>query len=187
MSPDRSENVAQSSKSSFKVALLWRGDRQARRDARPEDSRLKAIFAALAAIGVEAEPAVYSEDMASEVRDQLHRLDGVLVWVNPNSDGIGRDALDGLLREVSSAGVLVSAHPDVIDKMGVKAVLSRTKTLGWGTDTHFYETPEAFVAEFPGRLMDNGPRVLKQNRGNGGFGVWKVTAQLDGTVEILSA
>ena len=179
--------MARSTATPFKVALLWRGDRQARRDARPEESRLSAIFEAMARRGLQAEPAVYSEDMAGEVRDQLLRMDGVLVWVDPISGGERRDALDELLREVSSAGVFVSAHPDVIAKMGVKAVLYRTKSLGWGSDTHFYETPEVFAAQFPQRLAQHGPRVLKQNRGNGGIGVWKVTALPDETAEILSA
>ena len=179
--------MAQPAKFPFKVALLWRGDRRARLDVRPAGSRLNAIFEALARSGVQAEPAVYSEGMSGEVRDQLLRMDGVLVWVDPISGGERRDSLDELLREVSLAGVFVSTHPDVIRKMEVKAVLHRTKTLGWGTDTHFYETPEAFAAEFPQRLAQNGPRVLKQNRGNGGIGVWMVTAQSDGSAEILSA
>ena len=59
-------------------------------------------------------------------------------------------------------------------KMGVKEVLHRTRTLGWGTDTHLYRSEEAFRKEFPTRLMEGGPRVLKRNRGNGGQGVWKV-------------
>ena len=179
--------MAQSATSPFKVALLWRGDRQARLDARQQGSRLNAIFEALARRGVQAEPAVYSEGLADEVRDQLLQKDGVLVWVDPISGGLRRDCLDELLREVSSAGVFVSTHPDVIRKMGVKAVLHRTKNLGWGTDTYFYETPKVFAAEFPRRLAQNGPRVLKQNRGNGGIGVWKVTAQPNGTAEVLSA
>lgn len=179
--------MARPTATSFKVALLWRGNRQARLDARPEESRLKAIFAALARRGVEAEPAVYSEDMAGEVRDQLLRMDAVVVWVDPISGDQRRDALDELLREVSSTGVFVSAHPDVIAKMGVKAVLYRTKTLSWGTDSYFYEAPEVFAAEFPQRLALDGPRVLKQNRGNGGIGVWRVSAKPDGRVEVLSA
>jgi hypothetical protein len=171
----------------FKVALLWRGDRQARLDARPETSRLHAIFEALARRGIEAEPAVYSEDWGDEVRSQLLRMEGVLVWVDPISEGRRRDSLDKLLREVSAAGVFVSAHPDVIGRMGIKAVLYRTKTLGWGSDTRFYETPESFAAGFPKRLAQSGPRVLKPSRGNGGIGVWRVTTQPDGAVEILSA
>jgi hypothetical protein len=77
------------------------------------------------------------------------------------------------LREVASRGIWVSAHPDVILKMGVKQVLYRTKHLGWGTDTHLYRTAGEFREEFPPRLQAAGPRVLKQNRGNGGQGVWK--------------
>jgi hypothetical protein len=112
--------------------------------------------------------------MADEVREQLLSCDGVLVWVDPISEGQNRIVLDALLRDVASRGVWVSAHPDVILKMGVKEVLYRTKHLGWGTDTHLYRTAGAFREEFPLRLRSAGPRVLKQNRGNGGQGVWKV-------------
>jgi hypothetical protein len=59
-------------------------------------------------------------------------------------------------------------------KMGVKEVLYRTKHLGWGSDTYLYRTAAAFREEFPLRLRSAGRRVLKQNRGNGGQGVWKV-------------
>jgi len=62
----------------------------------------------------------------------------------------------------------------VILKMGVKEVLYRTKHLGWGSDTHLYRTAAEFSAAFPPRLQSSGPRVIKQNRGNGGQGVWKV-------------
>jgi len=75
---------------------------------------------------------------------------------------------------VATRGPWVSAHPDVILKMGVKEVLHRTKHLGWGTDTHLYRTVADFHEAFASRLQSAGPRVLKQNRGNGGQGVWKV-------------
>jgi hypothetical protein len=157
-----------------KVALLWRGDREARNTATAHGSRLNAVFAALAALGIDAEPAVYADDMAREVRAQLLKLDGVLVWVDPLSDGQNRMMLDALLRDVATAGIWISAHPDVILKIGVKQVLHRTKHLDWGTDTHLYRTARALREEFPARLRSAGPRVLKQNRGNGGQGVWKV-------------
>jgi hypothetical protein len=70
--------------------------------------------------------------------------------------------------------------------MGVKAVLHRTRHLGWGSDTAFYETHAAFEAAFPARLAD-GPKVLKQNRGNGGIGVWKVEAAGPGEVRVKEA
>jgi hypothetical protein len=157
-----------------KVALLWRGDRAARCNATPHNNRLNRVFEALAGLGVHAEPAVYADDMVSEVREQLLKLDGVLVWVDPLSDGQNRTVLDAMLRDVASKGVRVSAHPDTILKMGVKEVLHRTKSLAWGTDTHLYRSLPVFHDEFAARLRSAGPRVLKQNRGNGGQGIWKV-------------
>ena len=109
-----------------KVAIVWRGDAQARRDATPETSRQKAVFEALARQGVAAEPCVFCEELAPEVREQLQRMDGVLVWVDPISAGQRRDELDEILRAVAAAGVVVSTHPDVILKMGVKEVLYAT-------------------------------------------------------------
>ena len=158
-----------------KLALLSRGDREARRNATPQNSRFKRVFEELAKIGISAEPAVYADEIANEVREQLLNVDGVLVWVDPISkEHEDRATLDAMLRDVASRGVWVSADPDVILKMGVKEVLHRTKHLGWGTDTHLYRTAGAFREAFPTRLQSRGPRVLKQNRGNGGQGVWRV-------------
>ena len=156
-----------------RVAILWRGDEAARRSAKLETSRFKAVFAALAAAGVDAEPVVYEDDVRDTVHEQLATLDGVLVWVNPIHEGHSRAHLDALLREIAARGVWVSAHPDVILKMGTKEVLHRTRTMSWGCDTVLYRTAEAMRAELPARLAA-GPRVIKRNRGNGGQGVWKV-------------
>jgi len=158
----------------YRIAILWRGDRETRQAARPHNNRYHRIFEELAALGLKAEPAVYDEEFAEEVRAQLLAVDGVLVWVDPLSRGKTRAALDSLLRDVASRGPWVSAHPDTILKMGTKEVLYRTKHLGWGTDTHLYRNAAEFRAAFPPRLHSAGPRVLKRNRGNGGQGVWKV-------------
>ncbi|MCK1480328.1 Cj0069 family protein [Bradyrhizobium sp. 197] len=155
------------------VAILSRGDAAARRDAAAQNSRFVHLFEALAAVGIEARPAIYDECFAEEVREQLLGVDGVLVWVNPIQDGRSRAGLDALLRDVAARGVWVSAHPDVILKMGTKEVLYRTRSIGWGCDTALYETADAMRAELPTRLA-TGPRVIKRNRGNGGQGVWKV-------------
>src|ERR1700682_5286103 len=157
-----------------RLAILWRGDREGRRTATPQNNRFHRIFEELAALGIHAEPAVYDDDIAGEVREQLLAVDGVLVWVDPIHQGKTRTVLDAMLRDVASRGPWVSAHPDVILKMGVKEVLHRTKHLGWGIDTHLYRTAADFDAAFPSRLQSAGPRVLKQNRGNDGQGVWKV-------------
>src|SRR5438874_4005082 len=176
----------------YRVAILWRGDRAARQVATPQNNRYHRIFEELAARGIDAEPAVYAEEFADEVREQLLAADGVLVWVDPLSNGRTRAALDAMLCDVASLGPWVSAHPDVTLKMGVKEVLHRTKHLGWGTDTRLYRNRAEFHAVFPSRLQSAGPRVLKQNRGNGGQGVWKIElapepAGKAGIVRVLQA
>ena len=158
----------------YKVAIVWRGNRDTRAAATPHNNRYHRIFAELQALGIEAEPAVYAEELEGELRAQLENVDGVLVWVNPLEDGRTREKLDSLLRDVATTGPWVSAHPDVILKMGVKEILHRTRHLGWGTDTRLYRTANEFRDLFPTLLRSGGPRVLKQNRGNAGQGVWKV-------------
>ena len=158
----------------YTVAILWRGDCEARQRATAQNNRFHRIFEELEAAGIHAEPAVYDEEFADEVREQLLAADGVLVWVDPIHRGKTRALLDPLLREVAARGPWVSAHPDVILKMGVKEVLYRTRHLGWGSDTHLYRSAAEFAGAFRSRLHESGPRVLKQNRGNGGQGVWKV-------------
>lgn len=177
---------------SYKIAVLWRGDAAVRRTASAANNRFYRIFEELKRLGVDAEPAVYDEAFAEEVRGQLLRADGVLVWVDPIHQGKTRAKLDPMLREVASCGPWVSAHPDAILKMGVKEVLYRTRHLGWGSDAHLYTSEAEFSRAFPQRLQPAGPRVLKQNRGNGGQGVWKVelvagAAAGDRTVRVLHA
>jgi len=155
------------------VAILWRGDDAERRNATAETSRFKAIFAALGDAGVEAEPVVYEDEVTDAVQAELATFDGVLVWVNPIHEGRNRARLDAMLRDVAARGVWVSAHPDVICKMGTKEVLHQTRSMSWGSDTALYRTAAAMRAELPARLAV-GPRVIKRNRGNGGQGVWKV-------------
>jgi hypothetical protein len=166
------------SESMGRVAILWRGDEAERRSASAETSRFKAVFAALGRAGVEVRPVVYEDDVIDVVRAELETLDGVLVWVNPIHEGRNRARLDALLREVAAGGVWVSAHPDVILKMGTKQVLYDTRAMSWGSDTVLYRTSEAMRVELPARLAA-GPRVIKRNRGNGGQGVWKVESLAD--------
>jgi len=41
-----------------KLALLWRGNRQARDEATAQNNRLNRVFEALTALGIHAEPAI---------------------------------------------------------------------------------------------------------------------------------
>jgi hypothetical protein len=160
----------------LKIGLLWRAewDLPDPTASIAESCRLRAMFAALSTLGVRAEPVVYSDESVETVREQLLGLDGVLVWVNPIEQGRDRSTLDPLLREVADAGIWVSAHPDVILKIGTKKVLVDTASMGWSSDVHLYRTAAQLRDELPTRLAARGPLVLKQHRGMGGEGVWKV-------------
>jgi hypothetical protein len=157
-----------------RIAILYPGDYAGRRTATTENNRFAELFSAFAAKGICAEPAVYHDDFCAEVREQLMQLDAVLVWVNPIQDGRNRSILDSMLRQVATAGVFVSAHPDIIAKLGTKEVLYRTRDIGWSCDTHLYTNMEQMRQELPARLANGNARVMKQYRGNGGVGVWKV-------------
>lgn len=157
-----------------RLGLLYRGDRAHEPPSPRSEQRLAPLLAALAELPVAVEAVVYSDDAIEEVRAQLLDLAGVLVWVNPIQDGVTRAQLDALLRAVASAGVFVSAHPDVISALGTKEVLYRTRDLSWGSDTERYASSHELRANFAARLGRHGRLVVKQARGNGGNGVWLV-------------
>ena len=169
-----------------KVALLYPGDRATRDRADPAASRFAALFEALAAAGMHVEPAVYHDDFAAEVMAQLRGMQAVLVWCNPIVDGRRRDRLDTLLREVAQTGVLVSAHPEIIQRLGTKDVLFETRDLPFGSDVHRIDSLAQLEAELPQRLLQ-GARVLKQHRGHSGIGVWRVEAARDGALTVQHA
>lgn len=155
-----------------RVGVLWRGRPGSGPPPRAEN-RLRAIFDELEAQGAATEALVFSEEAAEEIRRRIAALDAVLVWVDPIVGGRDRTVLDAILREAAAEGVYVSAHPDVILKMGTKDVLVRTKEMAWGSDTHLVGVLDELRTQLLERLR-SGPRVLKQHRGSGGNGVWKV-------------
>jgi hypothetical protein len=155
---------------------MWRGDWRAPEKPTHYEVRLQPMIEALKAEQLDVEPVVYFDESADVIRELLLGFDGVLVWINPLADGRDRSLVDAILREVAASGVWVSAHPDVIAKMGVKDVLYHTRGLGWGSDTDLYTSFADYCARFESRLARAGPRVLKPHRGNDGHGVMKVEA-----------
>jgi hypothetical protein len=158
----------------LQIAIVYAGDNEVRRLATRENNRFATVFAAFAARGVDAHPAVYNLAQANALRDQLLTLDGALVWVNPIEAGHSRAPLDAVLRQVAAAGVFVSTHPDVIMKLGTKDVLVETRAMGWGSDVHRVDSLEQLRSDVGARLRAGAIRVLKQWRGHSGIGVWRV-------------
>ena len=158
---------------SSSVAILYPGDRATRDRADPAASRFAPLFAALGAAGVRVEPAVYHDDFEGEVEAQLQRVSVVLVWHNPLEGGRTRQVLDAMLRRVAARGVFVSTHPDTILRMGTKDVLLKVQDLPFGSDCCRITSLEQLKDELPRRL-ELGARVLKQQRGHSGIGVWRI-------------
>ncbi len=140
--------------------------------AEPKYSKLAAEFLQK---GFDVRSINYHDDVAVSIAEELKNLDAVLVWVNPIEQGGDRKMLDNLLREVAAHGCFVSAHPDSILKIGTKEILYDTRDEEFGTSVKRYASFAEFKKEFlPG---DGSTRVLKQYRGNGGNGVFKVNTQ----------
>jgi hypothetical protein len=158
----------------YRVAVLFPADANEGLSTSLEQSRFADVAKALAAGGISALGAPYADAFVEEVRAQLQSVDGALVWINPVQGGRDRSVLNAMLADVASKGVFVSAHPDLIDKMGTKGVLYRTRNMGWGCDSRLYPTLQAMRVELPASLASGAPRVLKQIRGQSGEGVWKV-------------
>jgi len=178
------------------VGIVWRS--RAGGEPLPEGSRLWPVVRSLEAAGMEVAPISYCEEASAAVRERIAACNGVLVWVDPLTHGRDRSSLDAILRHAAARGVWVSAHPDIILKMGTKEILFSTRELGWSGEVALYRTMSQFRAEFPARLSASSVRVLKRYRGNGGQGVWKVSllpgmrvrlqeaTHLDGKAEELS-
>jgi len=149
------------------------GDTGSGRDALSEE-KYKELAGAFSSQRFEVKSVLYNDESAGRLANELPSFDAVLVWVNPIEQGNDRKKLDSLLADVSGKGCFVTAHPEVILKMGTKDVLYKTRHMDWGADTKIYSDYEDFTKRFHESLQASGIRVLKQNRGNGGNGVYKI-------------
>ncbi len=171
---------------STKIAVMWRGDWRAPGAPTRYETRLQPVIEALRAAHFKPEPIVFYEEETERARQALRGCAGVLVWINPLADGRERLVVDTLLREAAARGTWVSAHPDVIAKMGVKDILFTTRELGWGSDVERYESLSDFQTRFPAKAS-GGARVLKPHRGNDGQGVMKVAGAGEGFLAQLAS
>jgi hypothetical protein len=167
------------SKGAPEVAVLWPAPPSGSSLPALAETRLAGVADALQRAGLAPFGVPYADVEVESIEARLIRADGVLVWVNPIEQGRGRAVLDALLRRVARAGVYVSAHPYVIEAIGTKEVLYATRDMTWGSNTELHRTFEAFASRFAESLAAGMPRVVKQRRGNGGQGVWKVEIATD--------
>merc|ERR1712216_742590 len=105
----------------------------------------------------------------------LKNFDAIIVRCNPgqiNADGGSQGKFDDALRGLRTKGIQVWPSPDVMEFMGAKDALTRIAHLNIGLpDTLTYYTEDSFKAGFK-KTMAFQSRVIKQNRGSAGEGIW---------------
>jgi len=127
---------------------------------------------------VHAEWAWYKDADHDALFERYKDFDGFVPRINP--------ATDGQYEGVTNAGAktfmdrlakssLAMPHLDVMQKMGAKDALVKINDLSVGLeDTYAYYDVESWHANFM-KVMDLGhTRVIKQNRGSQGEGIWIV-------------
>jgi len=105
----------------------------------------------------------------------VRQFDALIVRCNPGqikADGGSQEKFDDGMRTMQRLGIQVWPSPDVMEFMGAKDALTKIANLNIGLeDTLTYYTDAAFVDGFK-KTMAFQPRVIKQNRGSSGEGIW---------------
>ncbi len=156
------------------IAILIFGETHSTRNAL-EEEKYKNLGIAFQEMGFDISSVIYNDEKAEQLSKDLLGFDAVLVWVNPIEQGNNRNKLDALLRKLYASGCFVSSHPDIILKIGTKDVLYKTREMEFGGDVKLYKSFEEFKEKI---FLAKEPviRILKQYRGNGGDGVFKIDA-----------
>ena len=118
-------------------------------------------------------PVYYSDAKYDEIKALVMAADGFITRINPGTyPGVTQSKVDEMLREAAAAGIAPMQHPDVMQKMGAKDALVKIANLSCGmADTYAYYDIPSFKENFP-KSIATGVRVVKQNRGSQGEGIW---------------
>merc|ERR1712151_121536 len=111
-----------------------------------------------------ADPKGFEEKMA--------KYDGIIVRINPGQLGGGQQVFDDLMMSFVKKGVPVWSSPAVQTQLGAKDALVKIKDMNSGLpDTRAYYDEAALIEGFK-KTCAFQPRVIKQNRGSAGEGIW---------------
>ena len=152
----------------YTVAVLWRGDQEQRHAATPYNNRYRRVFEELMALGTDAQPAVYADDIAALVREQLLKADGVLVSVDPiHEAGLVRSARPDAARRGDARSMWPARTPTRSSRWALRRITSHETSGLWdGRFTFTDQWPISFARHFPRTLRNMRPGAcrLKQNR-----------------------
>jgi glutathione synthase/RimK-type ligase-like ATP-grasp enzyme len=138
-----------------------------RRDSKP-------IIDSLKDRGWSAEIIFYKDEDRGEIyRHTIEKADAYISRVNPGNL-ISETGYFQMLRELVNNGVEGLPHPDAMIAYGAKNSVEKLKgTVIVPDDVYTYYDFETLKEKFP-KSLKNGVRVIKQNRGSTGEGIWRV-------------
>lgn len=139
-----------------------------RRDTRP-------ILNAIKEKDWDSEVVYYRDEWNDLIFDYVStKFDGYISRINPGNLPNGESVYFDTLRRLSDAGLVGMSHPDVMIHFGAKdALVKLASTDLVPRDTYAYYDIPSFRDTFP-KSISYGVRVLKQNRGSTGSGIWRV-------------
>merc|ERR1719482_1665191 len=125
--------------------------------------------------GMSCQPIHYKHEEHDKFFEVCAKFDALIVRCNPGqikADGGSQEKFDDGMRAIQKLGIQVWPSPDVMEFMGAKDALTKIATLNIGLeDTLTYYDDAAFIEGFK-KTMKFQPRVVKQNRGSAGEGIW---------------
>lgn len=132
--------------------------------------------------GFEAEVVFYDFERQQEIlNDVLENACAYVSRINPGNLK-HESAYFSMLRQLCENGIIGMPHPDAMIGYGAKdALVKLTNTSLVPKDTYAYYSLQELFEQFPSSLA-KGERVLKQNRGSTGEGIWRVSLVDEGEV-----
>lgn len=126
-------------------------------------------------LGWDCEIIYYRDEWSIEIFEYAsNNFSGYISRINPGNLINGEKQYMKTLRALHEAGLVAMSHPDEMLNFGSKYFLIKLKNTELvKNDTHAYFTMDEFRMKFPISLAQ-GERVLKQNRGSTGVGIWRV-------------
>lgn len=133
------------------------------------------ILNALKTKGMDCEIIYFRDEWAEEIIDYVKdRFDAYISRINPGNLPNGEKKYFETLRKLSEFGLIGMSHPDAMLTFGAKdALVKLASTDLVPDDTYSYYDINTFKKTFP-KSISFGERVLKQNRGSTGEGIWRV-------------
>jgi len=130
--------------------------------------------------GWTAEVLKFRDEWADQIFDYVKdKAVAYVSRINPGNLPNGEKIYFETLKKLSDYGLIGFEHPQVMRDLGAKDALTKITDTGLVTeDTYAYYTIENFKEVFP-RSISFGERVLKQNRGSTGSGIWRVQIEDD--------